>query len=72
VVDAATTVSFTDAVLSSAIQVKAVHITQLRTAVNAMRATANLPAISYTDPTITAQSTKVKAAHVTELRAGAQ
>ena len=65
--DAATTIIFTDPTLSSAIVVKAVHLTQLRTAVNAMRAAAALSPASFTG-TITAGSTLIAAAHITELR----
>lgn len=67
-VDAATTIVFTDATLSSAITAKAVHITQLRTAVNAKRIAAGLAAATFTDSTITAQSTTIKDEHITELR----
>jgi hypothetical protein len=67
-VDLATTVIFTDSSLAG-IAPKTVHITQLRTAVNAVRTLAGLGGGSYTDPTITAQSTLIKAAHITDLRA---
>ena len=67
-VDVATTVSFTDPVLSSAIPIKAAHITQLRTAVNAMRAAAGLSAATFTDSTLTPQSTIIKRVHLAELR----
>lgn len=46
------------------------HILDLRTALDAARGVIGLPALTYTDSTITAGSTKVKAAHVNELRAG--
>ncbi|MFL6246468.1 MAG: fibronectin type III domain-containing protein [Thermoanaerobaculia bacterium] len=64
--DLATTVIFTDSVLSSAIKVKATHLTQLRTAVNAVRALAGLGAAAVTDPTPT--GVRVKGVHITELR----
>ena len=64
-VDAATTVDFTDASLSTT-QIKTVHIMQLRTAVNAMRAAAGLPAGSYTDASLAGM--QVKAVHLMELR----
>ncbi|HET7433235.1 MAG TPA: hypothetical protein VFN10_00840 [Thermoanaerobaculia bacterium] len=48
--------------------VRATHVTQLRTAINAVRAAASLSAATFTDPTITTGTTKVKAAHITELR----
>lgn len=67
--DLATTVIFTDdPLVVNATSVKATHITQLRTAVNAVRALASFGAGSYTDPTITAGTTTIKVAHVTDLR----
>jgi hypothetical protein len=66
VTDAATTTIFTDDPLLSGSLVKAVHITQLRTAVNAMRAAAGLGAQSFTDPSLSA--VKIKATHLTQLR----
>ncbi|HEX6640537.1 MAG TPA: C25 family cysteine peptidase, partial [Thermoanaerobaculia bacterium] len=66
--DVATTVLFTDdPLLANTSKLKTVHITQLRTAVNALRAFAGLSAATFTDPTITS-ATVVKAAHITELR----
>jgi ELWxxDGT repeat protein len=64
-VDAATTVVFTDASLSGVL-VKAVHLTQLRTAVNAMRAAASLGPATFTDPS--PAGVTIKAVHITELR----
>ena len=67
--DLATTVIFTDPTLTpQSTGVKAAHITQLRTAVDALRALAGLGPGSYTDPTLTVAATGVKAAHVTDLR----
>jgi hypothetical protein len=66
--DAATTTVFTDAAVSG-IPAKTVHVNELRTAVNAMRAAAGLSASTFTDATLTPQSTRIKAAHITELRA---
>lgn len=61
--------AFTDDPLSvSTTPVKAVHITELRTRINALRAGCMLGAFSFTDPTLTAGTTQVKAAHLTELR----
>lgn len=48
--------------------VKASHITDLRTRVDALRATASLPPYSYSDPTLTAGTTVIQAKHITELR----
>lgn len=67
--DLATTVIFTDdPLVAGSTRIRVVHITQLRTAVNAVRTLASLGAGSYTDPTLTAGVT-VKAAHVNDLRA---
>ena len=67
--DLATTVLFTDdplVVLS--MLVKAIHITELRTAVNAVRALANLtPPFAFTDGTLA--SIPIKKIHVEQLRA---
>lgn len=65
--DAATTVLFTDDPLTAGTSVmKAVHIVQLRAAVNAVRAAAGLPPATFTD-NITIGSAP-RAIHITELR----
>ena len=64
--DAATTVVFTDATLTSATAIKAAHVMELRTAVNAMRVAAGLGAATFTDASLTGVA--VKAVHLTELR----
>jgi len=67
--DLATTVIFADARLTSnETAVKTAHITDLRTAVDAVRALAGLGAGAYTDPTIGAGITPIKASHVGGLR----
>ena len=67
--DLATTVIFTDASLGTGTtRIKAVHITELRTAVNAVRALTPLGAGLYTDPTITAGTTRIRRLHVIDLR----
>jgi hypothetical protein len=66
-VDAATTIVFVDAPLTAATKAKATHWTQLRTAVNAMRASAGLTAQSFTDPTLSS-AIKIKTVHLTQLR----
>jgi hypothetical protein len=66
--DLATTVMFTDPTLTAGTTLaKAIHVTQLRTAVNAVRSLAGLPAATYTNASVTA-GTRVRAANVTELR----
>lgn len=67
--DGATTILFTDDPLAAGTRIKGVHLTQLRTAVNALRTAAGLSAMTFTDPSITT-STVVKGVHVTELRTG--
>ena len=64
--DLATTVIFTDDPLAAGVPVKAVHLSQLRTAVSAVRAQAGLSAVTYTDAA--AVGVTVKAIHITELR----
>jgi hypothetical protein len=66
-IDPATTTIFTDDPLSAGTTMKVVHLTQLRTAVNAMRTAAGLGAAAFTDPALAA-GTVIKAVHVTELR----
>ena len=61
--------TFTDNPLSPQVTpVKAVHITELRNAINTLRSQASLAAFTFTDPTLTAGTTPVKAVHITELR----
>ncbi|HEY0156591.1 MAG TPA: IPT/TIG domain-containing protein [Thermoanaerobaculia bacterium] len=66
-VDHTTTVVFTDDSLSKKL-IRGAHLTQLRTAVNALRACAGLAPATWTDATITA-GLRIKAVHTTELRA---
>jgi hypothetical protein len=64
--DLATTVIFTDDPLSPGMIVKAVHLAELRTAVNAVRAQAGLAAASFTDAA--SPGVIIKAVHITQLR----
>ena len=64
--DLATTVIFTDDPLSAGLLVKAVHLSQLRTAVNAVRAQAGRSAAVFTDAA--SAGVIVKVVHITELR----
>lgn len=67
--DLATTVVFTDSTLAGGtMRIKAVHITELRTAVDAVRALTPLGAGTYTDPTIVAGTTRIKRLHIIDLR----
>jgi hypothetical protein len=65
-----TAVSFTLPTPAAAVSIRRQHILDLRTGLDAARAALTLPALVYTDATITAGATTVKAAHVNELRAG--
>jgi hypothetical protein len=68
-IDAATTVVFTDdPIIALSTNVKAAHFTQLRTAVNALRAAANLASLDP-DGTV-AVGAVVQAQHVLDLRVG--
>jgi hypothetical protein len=65
--DPATTVIFTDdPLIAATTNVKAAHVAELRTAVNAMRALANLSPASFTGSA--ASGTRIAAVHVTDLR----
>lgn len=66
-IDLATTIIFfEDPVMAGVTLVQAVHVEQLRQAVNAVRMTAELPAASWTDPSL--QGVVIKAVHINELR----
>lgn len=67
-IDAATTTVFTNSNLSGLL-IRAVHINQLRTAVNAMRASTGMAPATFSDATLAAGSAVVRRAHVLELRA---
>lgn len=61
--------TYTDDPLSAgSTAIKAVHITELRTAINTLRSRYSLGAYTWTDGTLTTGSTAVKALHVAELR----
>ncbi len=65
--DAATTIFFTDdPLVAQSTKLKALHITQLRQAVNAMRTAGGLTAASFTDASLTGVA--AKAVHIQELR----
>ena len=62
--------TFTDPDLSSGFSIiKAVHILELREAINTARINRGLRAISFTDPNLTGGSTTIQAVHIAELRA---
>ncbi|PYQ62377.1 MAG: hypothetical protein DMF58_01930, partial [Acidobacteria bacterium] len=61
-----TTVVYTDNALAAGILIKAMHLAELRSAVNAARALAVLGAAGFTDAA--APGTIVKAVHIAELR----
>jgi hypothetical protein len=68
--DVTTTVIYTDPMLTGGMQIKAVHLTELRTAANIMCAltgTCTIP--TYTDPTIVPGSTIITAQHFQEVEA---
>ena len=60
---------YTDPTLTvGATQVKAVHLTELRTALNGVYDAQGKTQPTYTDPTITAGQTAIKKAHIEEIR----
>ena len=65
--DFATAISFTDdPLVAGNTPIKAQHLTEIRQAINAMRATAGLAAASWTDPSLA--GVQIKAVHIQELR----
>jgi hypothetical protein len=66
--DLATTVSFTDDPLIAGLSIKAAQITQLRSAIDAVRAAAGLSAFVWTDSSLMPQVTRIKAVHILDLR----
>ena len=61
---------FTDDVLTAGDSlIKAVHIQELRTRIDALRARFGLMAYSYADPTLTSGATTIRSQHITDLRA---
>ncbi|PYQ56461.1 MAG: hypothetical protein DMF58_20630 [Acidobacteria bacterium] len=67
--DAATTILFSDDPVATAVTaIKAVHITEMRQAVNAIRAAAGIGAMTFTDSSLS--GVVVKAVHFQELRDG--
>jgi hypothetical protein len=65
--DLATTVIFTDdPLVARSTPIKAVHLAELRTAVNAVRSLAGIGVVSFTDSA--SRGVTVKAAHINELR----
>jgi hypothetical protein len=62
-------IAFTDSTLTSGSSViRLVHVTELRTRINAIRAARGLQPYSYANPTLTAGSSVIKAIDITELR----
>jgi hypothetical protein len=49
--------------------IRAVHVTELRARIDALRGRYQLAPYSYTDPTLTAGATFIQARHITDLRA---
>jgi hypothetical protein len=65
--DLATSMSFVDDPLSAGVTAKALHIAQLRTAVNAIRSLAGQSAYPFADTA--AAGTTIRTVHITDLRA---
>lgn len=66
-VDVASTYAFTP-IVDGVTTVGAAHLSELRTAVGALRTVANLGAYAWTDPTLQPGVTLVRAIHLTQLR----
>ena len=61
--------SFTDTLLPGMTPIRAVHISELRARINALRSATGLPQITWFDPVLTVGVTHVKAAHIAQMRA---
>jgi hypothetical protein len=57
-----------DPIAAGTTLIKAVHVTELRTRINAARSAAGLGAFTWTDPTLTAGTSVPRAVHITEMR----
>ena len=65
----AQTFTFTDDPLTPGVtSIKAVHIAELRQAVNTLRSRHALPPFSFTDPALSEQISPIRIIHITELR----
>ena len=60
-------ITFSDDPLLPGTNIRALHITELRSVVNTLRATHGLPPFAFTDPALAAGDT-IKAVHVTDLQ----
>ena len=58
-----------DPLVAGSTTIKAVHVMELRSRIDALRARAHLSPYGWTDPSLTATPTAVKALHVAEMRA---
>lgn len=69
VTDLAGAAAFTDPVLNPGVTtVRAVHLTELRSRIDARRLAVGLPSFAFTDPVLTAGVTPARAVHITDLR----
>jgi hypothetical protein len=61
---------FTDSVLTTGVSlIRAIHVTELRARIDALRTRASLGAYSWTEPALSAGSMFVRAVHIADLRA---
>ena len=68
-VEAAATASFTDHPIQAGVTpVRAIHFTELRSRIDALRRAAGLTRFSWTDPVLTAGVTPIELVHLLELR----
>ena len=63
-----TSLAFNSQLSAGATPVRAIHLTELRAAVDALRERYSLPAYPWTDPYLVAGVTTIKAVHVSDLR----
>lgn len=56
-----------DPLVARATIIKAAHVTELRTAIDALRVARGLPGFAWTDPVLTARATAFRAVHLADL-----
>jgi len=57
-----------DPIVAGKTSIRLVHLTELRSRIDAVRAVFNLPPYAWSDPALTAGASRIRAGHITDLR----
>jgi hypothetical protein len=57
-----------DPIIAGKTSIRLVHLTELRSRIDAVRAVFNLPPYSWNDPVLTARTSSIRAVHISDLR----